>query len=83
MAKAIANKGAKWTEQIPNHILKKLEENGKDYTLGDVIMICEEIIDLYDNGIKTKQTWNGISVPELMMSTVTFRNKFKRYLNKK
>jgi hypothetical protein len=80
MAQAIAKRGAKWPEQIPSHIKKKLDESDKDYSLEDVINLCEEIISLYDNGIETKNTWEGILVPNLMMSTVTFRNKYKRYL---
>jgi hypothetical protein len=80
MVNPIANKGSKWPEQIPSHIKKKLEESGDDYTLADVINLCEEIIGLYDNGIETKTTWDGILVPNLMMSTVSFKNKFKRYV---
>ncbi|MGE7118859.1 hypothetical protein ACQKIC_01405 [Peribacillus sp. NPDC046944] len=80
MAKPIASKGVKWIEQIPKHILEKLDQDNIDYSLKDVINICEEIIKLYDNGIETVSTWNGSPVPNLMMSTVTFRNKFKRYV---
>ncbi|MGM0806461.1 MAG: hypothetical protein ACQET8_17090 [Bacillota bacterium] len=80
MVKALAKNGAKWPEQIPTHIIDKLNEVGQDYTLLDVINICEEIISLYDNGIDTKTNWSGIPVTNIMMSTVTYRNKFKRYL---
>ena len=80
MGNAVANKGAKWPEQIPNHILSILEQHEEDYSLGDVIAICEEIVDLYDQGRGMQATWNEMSVPNLMMSTVTFRNKFARYV---
>jgi hypothetical protein len=80
MEEPIAKKQSKWPEQIPVHIKKKLDEEGKDYSLNDVIDVCEEIISLYDDGINTTNTWEGEKVPELMMSTVTFRNKYKRYI---
>ena len=80
MVQPIAKKGAKWPEQVPIHIKKKLNDIGKDYTLQDVINLCEEVINLYNNGIETKTTWEGIPVPELMMSTVSFKNKYKRYI---
>lgn len=80
MANPIAKKGEKWPEQIPIHIKKKLDEIGNDYTLEDVIKICEDIISLYDKGVETANTWEGIPVPNLMMSTVTYKNKYKRYV---
>ncbi|ULT59591.1 hypothetical protein L1999_14150 [Neobacillus drentensis] len=80
MAQAIAKKGAKWVEQVPSHIKHWFEQLGNDYTLEDVINVCDVIIKLYDNGIESKNMWNGKAVPELMMSTVTFRNKYKRYV---
>ncbi|HEO8419789.1 TPA: hypothetical protein VBX77_001761 [Yersinia enterocolitica] len=80
MAKAIAKKGAKWVEQVPNYIKEWFDQTDKDYTLEDVINVCEKIIKLYDDGIETKNKWNGKDVPQLMMSTVTFKNKFNRYV---
>ncbi|MED4057760.1 hypothetical protein P4654_27090 [Niallia taxi] len=80
MANANAKKGAKWVEQVPNHIKEWFDQKDKDYTLEEVINVCGDIIKLYDNGIETKNKWNGIDVPNLMMSTVTFYNKFKRYV---
>jgi hypothetical protein len=79
VVKPIAKEGVKWPQQILNYIKKKLDELGEDYSLNDVITLCEEIISLYDNGEKTTHTWEGIPIPKLMMSTVTFRNKYKRY----
>lgn len=79
VVKPIAKEGVKWPHQIPSHISKKLDELGEDYSLDNVISLCEEIISLYDNGEKTTNTWEGIPVPKLMMSAVTFRNKYKRY----
>jgi hypothetical protein len=79
VVKPIANKGEKWPQLIPIHIKKKLDELGKDYSLEDVISFCEEIISLYDIGEKTTNTWEGIPVPKLIMSTDTFRNKYKRH----
>ncbi|KZZ84374.1 hypothetical protein [Bacillus sp. SJS] len=80
MAKAITSKFAKWPEQITDHIVKHQNEIGDDYPLEKVIYICEDNIPLYDDGDKTINAWNEISVPILIMSTVTFRNKYKRYL---
>jgi hypothetical protein len=79
MANAISNHGAKWVDQIPKHIQDKLEQTGKDYTLADVISICEEIIDSYDQNDLLK-TWNVLNVADIMNSTVNYRNKFKRYV---
>jgi hypothetical protein len=78
MPKALTDSKLKWPDQIPLHIKKKLFEIGKDYCLRDVINICEEIIELYDQDSKGK--WDGINVSDVMMSTVTFNNKFRRYL---
>jgi hypothetical protein len=80
MVNAIAPSKAKWPYQVPSHIKKKFDSLGEDYTLNDVINICREIINLYEQGNGMEETWEGIKVPDLMMSTVTFYNKFKRYI---
>ena len=48
MGIAITNKGAKWPTQIPTHILTVLEQREEDYSLKDVIAICEESVGLDD-----------------------------------
>jgi hypothetical protein len=80
MGNAISHSKAKWPDQLPRHIKKKLDLLSEDYTLNDVINICREIINLYDQGNGMEETWEGIKVPDIMMSTVTFYNKFKRYI---
>lgn len=47
MGKVISKKGAKWPEQIPVHVQSVLDCKEEDYSLKDVISLCEEIIELY------------------------------------